>query len=298
MMTLLFRSCLLFSLVSLLACGTDLEDFTPDQELTLGSKSITLWPEQVEESSGLAQQGELSWTLNDSGDKAAIYALDSKGALLKKVFIRDGHNFDFEEMAQDKDYLYVADIGDNWGGREKLTIYKLAWVNIAECENEGLVDAEKITVRLASREKYNHKNSHNYDFEGMAVRNKELWLFSKNRLDGRSELYRFAKQPGSYTIAPSASYAVNGLITSVDIHPETGRVALLGYQIHSMRFSSFIWLAPSNDEGLDWSKARSVGLEPSGQWEALMWSKQADQLVLSREESRQGKVAIANLDLP
>lgn len=297
MMTLFVRCCLLLPVVSMLACAADLQEFKPDQSMALTSENITLWPDQVEESSGLAQQGELTWTINDSGDKAALYALDSKGALRKKIYIRNGHNFDFEELAQDQEYLYVADIGDNWGGREKLTIYKLAWADIAKCENEAMVEARKITVRLASREKYQHKNAHNYDFEGMAVRKKELWMFSKNRLDGRSELYRFPKQPGDYTVAPSASYAVNGLITSADIHPDTGRVALLGYQIHNRKFASFIWLAPSAESGVDWSKAKSIALEPGGQWEALMWSKRPEELILSREDNSQGEVAVADLVL-
>jgi hypothetical protein len=289
---------LVLSFLGLCACAAELKQFNVDAHLRVVGSDITPWPQKVQETSGLARRGQVIWTINDSGDKAAIYGLDQQGKVIKKLFIGNGHNTDFEELSQDETYLYVADTGDNWGERKVLTVYRLGWRDIEQAENQQSIRAELINVKLSDRSKFEHKNSHNYDFEAMTVKGNELWLFSKNRLDGKSDLYRLPKTPGDYTVSVSSSYAVNGLITGADIDPSNGLAVLVGYQIHSGSFASFIWTAPSTEKGLDWTRAKSAELQPGGQWEAVMWSEDKNQIIISREDNFQGAVAAARLTLP
>lgn len=277
------------------ACAVDLQGFVADKNIQIADNQITAWPEAVEESSGLALHNDLIWTINDSGDDAYIYGLNQQGALVKKISINNGQNFDYEELAQDEKYLYVADIGDNFFQRKQLLIYRLSWEDIDRAEHQGAVTAKLITVQLNDTSKFNHKYSHNYDFEALSVKGDELWLFSKNRLDGNSELYRLPKQPGTYKVDSTVSFATKGLVTAADIHPTTQMAALLAYQIHHRSFASYFWLVPVGSDGLDWSKAESYEISPGGQWEAIKWSLDGSELLLSREDNHQGGMAVARI---
>jgi hypothetical protein len=70
------------------------------------------------------------WVHNDSGGDAAVYAIDTAGALLG-TWILDGVNaLDWEDIAigpgpdAGVDYLYVGDIGDNLAFRPDVTVHR------------------------------------------------------------------------------------------------------------------------------------------------------------------------------
>jgi hypothetical protein len=86
--------------------------------------------DDIAEASGLARsrrQGDLLWTINDSGAKAIVYAIDRAGARLGEFKLGKARNVDWEDLAafrmDDKDYLMVADIGDNDAKHEHRTLY-------------------------------------------------------------------------------------------------------------------------------------------------------------------------------
>lgn len=251
----------------------------------------------LEETSGLAQHGALLWTHNDSGDKARIYAINEQGEIQKTVLIENGHNFDWEEMAHDDKYLYVADIGDNFGQREESYLYRVAWKNLEKADDNGSVSATKMTLRIAGKPKQvPNKEVHNFDFEGLTVVGDELWLFSKNRQDGHSSLYRLNKAAAEQTVSASASYPVDMLVTAVDFDQARNEFAVLGYQLGWNGMSSFLWRVKRSIDGksLDWSSAQRYDIEPDGQWEALVWDEnQSGLLWLSREGNQQADVALA-----
>jgi len=277
------------------ACAVSLQGFVADEKIIIDSEKIIAWPKSVNETSGLALHQDLVWTINDSGDGAFVYGLTKQGRLAKKISIRNAKNYDYEELAQDQNYLYVADIGDNFFQRKQLIIYRLGWEDIDRAKHQGEVTADLITVQLNDTSQFKHQYSHNYDFEALSVKGDELWLFSKNRLDGNSELYRLPKQPGLYKVDSVASFATKGLVTAADIHPQTQMAVLLAYQIHNRSFASYFWLVPAGSDGLDWAKAKSYEISPGGQWEAIKWSKDGSELILSREDNFQGGMAVATI---
>ncbi|MBV1880117.1 MAG: hypothetical protein KUG82_00690 [Pseudomonadales bacterium] len=67
------------------------------------------------------------WVLNDSGNSAALYAIDQMGRDLGDVHIAGTHNQDWEDLASftlnNTSYLVVGDIGDNFGVREESILY-------------------------------------------------------------------------------------------------------------------------------------------------------------------------------
>jgi len=117
----------LLCLLCLSACAAAPEDNSPDSAIVQIGK---LQNSKIHEASGLAhslrQEGRL-WTLNDSGSSAILYALGEDGSDHGSVVLRGAKNKDWEDLASFKfngrSWLLVADIGDNFGHRENVSLY-------------------------------------------------------------------------------------------------------------------------------------------------------------------------------
>ncbi len=86
----------------------------------------------IREASGLARsqrQPGVLWTINDSGSKEILYAIDARGASLGRTELKKSKNRDWEDLASfslDGDpYLMVADIGDNDARHKSRKLYFL-----------------------------------------------------------------------------------------------------------------------------------------------------------------------------
>ncbi len=62
------------------------------------------------------------WTHNDSGSPAEIFLVDSTGSSQSVIFLESITNRDFEDIARDGSTILVADIGDNRGVRDEVSI--------------------------------------------------------------------------------------------------------------------------------------------------------------------------------
>lgn len=248
---------------------------------------IAEFSELLEESSALAQYGGFLWTLNDSGADAVVHSLDPEGNQHKSIPISGAENIDWESMAHDSGYLYVADTGNNANSREEFTIYRIAWPDLLQ----GDATAERIEIRYNDYQS-GSPISHNFDAEGLAVRGDELWLFTKNRGDRQTNLYRFPKIPGSYSPHPQQQLPVDALVTAADINPETGELALLGVR---RNLQTYLWRAPTSDQGVDWSKMEETVILPADQWEAVLWDMDQQRLLLTHENNRRGFAGLAVL---
>ncbi len=91
----------------------------------------------MREASGLASSrthDDVLWTHNDSEGGAAIFAIDTDGALLGRASLIGAQNRDWEDMAvarcpsggPDGDCVFIADIGDNRAAREGIGIWVAA----------------------------------------------------------------------------------------------------------------------------------------------------------------------------
>src|SRR5882724_8581552 len=106
----------------------------PEKDKSLnGITSAGKVDQRLDEASGLvasfANQGFL-WTINDSGNPAEIFLIDqhAKTKLICTLF--QARNRDWEDITigpgpdVGKKYIYVADIGDNWGRYDLKFIYR------------------------------------------------------------------------------------------------------------------------------------------------------------------------------
>lgn len=71
------------------------------------------------------------WVHNDSGNDPEVFAIDAAGTELGRVSLPDLSARDWEDMALGpgpdpaRDYLYLADIGDNRGTRDEVLIHRI-----------------------------------------------------------------------------------------------------------------------------------------------------------------------------
>lgn len=87
-----------------------------------GQKLVEVTDKKLEEASGLAASTTnpgLLWTHNDSGNRAEVLLIDDKSNIRLTCTLQNVINRDWEDVAvgpgpePGKNYLYVADIGDN-----------------------------------------------------------------------------------------------------------------------------------------------------------------------------------------
>lgn len=116
------RLFVLLMLTGTVACSQKKEKETDSDLFLTGKKLIEVTDKKLEEASGLAASANnpgLLWTHNDSGNRAEVFLIDEKLDIKMTVTLENVINRDWEDIAvgpgpeAGKNYIYVADIGDN-----------------------------------------------------------------------------------------------------------------------------------------------------------------------------------------
>ena len=182
----------------------------------------TQLPEKIEETSGIEFFKNDLLTHNDSGGKPNLYRFTEQGDLINKYLIEGAENNDWEDIAQDKNYLYISDSGNNKGKRKNLNI-----LIVDPKRNFKKIGA--ITFNYRDQQNFEKRKKHPFDAEALVATQEVLVLFSKNRKTSTTELYSIPKTSGNYTLSPKKSFDVQSLITGADYHHRLKLVALVGY---------------------------------------------------------------------
>jgi hypothetical protein len=184
------------------------------------------------------------WVHNDSGGGAAVHAVATDGTRLATVLLDGVLALDWEDIAigpgptPDADYLYVGDIGDNFGLRPDLTVFRLV-----EPEPNGVEAATEIErLRVAYPDP-------GPDSEAIAVdpATGDLILVTKTQ-DGLPSVYRApAARLGTEAVTGLERVAVLDLgdgaqVTAADFSPNGDRFVLRGYDE--------VWVWPRLDQDL------------------------------------------------
>ncbi len=251
--------------------------------LTIYNPSLRyLLPQTIAETSGLAlHQGKL-FTINDSGDGPIVYGIDSlTGQVMQQITV-NATNVDWESLAIDNEYLYIGDFGNNLGNRNDLIIYR---VKLSEIPSSGniSVNADAIAFTYSDYAKDSVKDrNHNFDCEAFIATDQWLYLFSKNRGDYKTKLYRIPKQPGMYTAQLVTSFNVNGLITGADMSAATNEICLVGYTDQS--WIPFTWLLwDYNEDDFFGGNKRRIDMPNmiATQTEAVAYTLNKNQIITS-----------------
>jgi len=193
-----------------------------------GSRGVVGSPELTEISGVAASRREpgVLWVHNDSGGRAAVYALDLTGTTRARVDVTNAVAVDWEDIAigpgpDAATHLFVADIGDNAASRERVMIYRFPEPALAATA----VTADAVTLRYPDRP---------HDAEAFMVHpvTGDWYLLTKERSDA-STLFRAAKPgPGSSTVTlePLTTISVQpDFVTGGDISPDGSALAIRTY---------------------------------------------------------------------
>jgi len=227
----------------------------------------------IVENSGLLLWNNHFWTFNDSGGKNEIYGLDFvNGKILFTIQLTNAKNSDWEDIAQDKKYLYIAETGNNAGARHDLKILRIKKKDISSAPFQSIM-ADSITFRFADQKDFTPAFRQTaFDCEALMVYNDSFFVFTKDWVRNITKVYGFPTKIGDYNLFPIDSFNANGLITGADILPN-GKFALIGYR----NFRSLLWTFQKT-KSVFFSNPRLIdlGMLENAQTEGICFSAEED----------------------
>ena len=188
------------------------------QKLT---KDISL-SKKIDETSGLEIVDGQFITHNDSGGDPKLYYLDKKGKIVFERTLEGVKNNDWEDITKDDQFIYVANMGNNFDTRKNLSIVKTP---IDPSSNE----AELIEFNYPEQVKFTTAYSQSqYDAEALITIEDYLIILTKNKLKKITEIYALPKIAGKYEAKKIGSLNTQSIITGGDYDPNTKLLALTG----------------------------------------------------------------------
>jgi hypothetical protein len=254
----------------------------------------TIASDEITESSGLVNspcQPDVLWTLNDSGNKAFVFALDKTGKKLATFQVTNAKNTDWEDMSIRREpsgecFLYVGEIGNNARARTEHIIYKVKEPNVA-----GATDSSRknpLPTEAAEAIKFEYPDAR-HDAETLLVHpaSGDIYVLSKS-LGGASAVYKLKAGfdlNKTNTLEKIADFTVpavpNGLLTGGSIAPDGKRVVVCDY------FAAYEIVLPKQAKNFDeiWKqKPQKIDLGARPQGEAIAYAADGKAIYASSEE--------------
>jgi hypothetical protein len=201
------------------------------------SSSIKL-PAELEESSGLVHWEKLLWTHNDNTDTKLYGIRPDDGTLVRKIPLPKTNNYDWEEVTQDSQYIYIGDFGNNGNGsRRDLHIYRIQKAGTDSTASR----VDSIFFIYSDQTDFSNTapNQTDYDCEAFIVSGDSIYLFTKQWVSGNCAIYSIPARRGRHVARKVATLETKGMITGATYLPEDRIIALTGY---SKLVQPFIYL--------------------------------------------------------
>jgi len=188
------------------------------QKLT---KDISL-SKKIDETSGLEIVDGQFITHNDSGGDPKLYYLDKKGKIVFERTLEGVKNNDWEDITKDDQFIYVANMGNNFDTRKNLSIVKTPI-------DSSSSEAELIEFNYPEQVKFTTAyNQSQYDAEALITIDDYLIILTKNKLKKITDIYALPKIAGKYEAKKIGSLNTQSIITGGDYDPDTKLLALTG----------------------------------------------------------------------
>ena len=194
------------------------------QQLTLE----TALDATVNETSGLLFLNNTLITHNDSANTNQLFDIDtSTGAVTRTVTVTNASNTDWEDLTHDGTYIYIGDFGNYQGNRTDLKVYRIA---IADYFASISITADIIYFSYSNQTDFTPSPlATNFDAEGLIHFNNKLYVFSKNWLNGNTNIYELSKEPGIHSISSIDTINAQGFISGATYNALDNGVILCGY---------------------------------------------------------------------
>lgn len=286
-MKLLFNIILISCL--LLSCNEESSiSLSEKYEAITNSHSILSLPFDLNESSGLIYENNRLWTHNDGGDAPNLYQIDEEnGTIISILNLKDANNNDWEDIAEDSLYFYLADIGNNRGNRQDLSIFK---IKKPSTSIDTSYEASQINISYTDQTSFIFaKEMHDFNAEALISIDDSLFIFTKNHISQNTRLYSLPKSPDSYEISSNRRFDTEGLITSADFDEKHRVLVLLGYNEYFLGYAPFIWCF-WDFEGNNFFSGKKIryNLNFSEQTEGITFTKPGVILISTEKEEGNG----------
>ena len=219
---------------------TDLQASNMDSEATENDGSCIYDPVWVgpdrtlelsnllEGTSGLIFWDGCLWTHNDNAD-TRLYGLDTASAEISREYLLpDVVNTDWEDIAEDGEYIYLGDFGNNASGnRTDLHILRIEMSSL----KSGNPSIDTIWFSYSDQHDLNptESNQTEFDCEALVVSSNNIYLFTKQWSTGHTTMYSLSKQPGNHIAQKKASFDIQGLVTGATLIEPEQLLVLCGY---------------------------------------------------------------------
>ena len=248
---------------------------------------------EVRESSGLILYNNLLWTFNDSGGQNKLFGLNFSGEIVREITIENGINVDWEDIAQDDEYIYIGDFGNNNGERKDLKIYK---IKKSDMNSDDTVTASEIEFSYVEQKDFSSQPLNTpFDCEAIISYDGKLNIFTKNWVDENTSVYQIPKNEGDYPVSFIDTFNVNGLVTGADVSPDGKTLAMVGYK----DYKPIVWLfSDITEQNFFDGKETYMKLDAifSAQTEGICF-KGNDTLLISCEQTTTFKQQVFYIDL-
>ena len=192
-------------------------------------------PSTLDELSGMIFWNDKIYCHRDNYDagpvnNAPFYEIDTtSGAITRTITVNGGTNVDWEDIAQDNDYVYIGDFGNNVSGnRTDLKIYRISKTALAA---SSTVTPDVIEFQYPEQTNFTAAsgNTTDFDCEAMIVMNNKIYLFTKQWTTEQTALYEIPNTTGTKHAATLiTTFDVDGLITGAD-NWGSSTIVLTGY---------------------------------------------------------------------
>lgn len=206
---------------------------------SLSADEVAHLPNGLNESSGMAFIGENAIAMiNDGGNDAELFIVDTLGNLIMRPKLVGLPNRDWESLCYANGLLYIGDFGNNNNSRQNLEVLVLDISRLLSHEEWSLKG--RIPFSYADQKAFPPIESSDwyYDLEAMVYNDDSLFLFTKNRtkpFDGLVKVYalstKIRTQEAQYIKSFKTEVGLKHFnwVAGASIGPNGDDLFLLGY---------------------------------------------------------------------
>ena len=218
---------------------------TNSKFLKIRKFKISELPTKVEETSALNFFQQNLFTLNDSGNSAELHQLNPEnGTLVNTLPISGIQNFDWEALSNDEKYFYIGDIGNNWGTRTDLKIYK---ISIDSLKHEG-----EIKFYYPEQKEFIKKpQANDFDAESMVFIKGNLHIFTKEWSSYNTTHYVVSTETSEESVPAKILEKFHLGYIATDAAYFDGKLYIVGY---TKKMEVYLSVFQEDDLGLFFSK--------------------------------------------
>lgn len=228
---------------------------------------------------------DIYYTLNDSGCKPEVFAINEKGELLDKKTIPNSTNKDWEELLFYKDslrhpHLVIGDIGNNYNHRKNLCLYNY-----------------DVTTNTTSKHAFSYADQHqfppvedslNFDCEAFFIRDSSYYFISKNRGKGPVKLYQLSQDTAAHTANVIQKLSFKGMVTGCSTFNDAAGKEKIAVVLYGR---IFLFEITQSASGIHLNPYGVIKFPGSGQSEGICWFNEKE-LRVTNEKGKLFKVVL------